>query len=234
MFILSANLVNNSSFEYFRQTRMIRCSLHSLKSLPQEGQVKDFFPMDSSLIIRRGESFRLDVFSSSFSGPYDIQIHFASFHNPRQTYGHYTTKGDAHSARQLILEVKIPCTFPIGKFSLSMKLFMREVKETKIGPVSPDLIVLFNPSLLHDVTHLGDSQLLNAYVREDCGVIFRGSSEEPEEYPWEFAQYSHDCLEVAMKIASKMDPESAADVVKVSLTFGLYCACDIVTQDQDD
>ncbi|KAI6651599.1 Coagulation factor XIII A chain-like [Oopsacas minuta] len=194
---------------------MLNCTIHSVTPLPHAGQVRDFFPKDSSLVLRRGQSFRLQIVCSAISGAYDISISFTSFYNPTQTYGEYNTRDFTQTARQIVLEVKIPYSFPIGKFSLSIKLTIREDREVRFSLVSPSLIVLFNPSSYDDVTYYPDTLALRYYHRADCGVIFRGTQESPEEYPWHYAQYSDECLEVAMRIISNMTPVEAADVIKV-------------------
>ena len=194
---------------------MLYCTICSLAPLPQRGQVKDFFPEDSSLIIRRGQSFKLELLTSPISGCYQILISFASFYNPGTTYGEYSTLGNSHNSRHLVLEVKIPSSFPIGKFALSVKLLIKGDSEVRFAFVSPNLIVLFNPYFHDDVTYHSDSHALRSYYREDDGVIIRGSRESPEEFPWEYAQYSEPCLEAAMRMVSVMDPTAAADVIKV-------------------
>ena len=195
---------------------MLHCTISSLAPLPQQGQVKDFFPEDSSLVIRRGQSFKLELLTYPISGCYNIVISFVSFYTPGTAYGEYSTFGNSQNARQLVLEVKIPRSFPIGKFSLSVKLQVKGDSETRFAFVSPSLIVLFDPYSQDDVTYLADTHALRSYYREDGGVIFRGSREGPEEFPWEYAQYSGPCLEAAMRIIGVMDPSAAADVIRVS------------------
>ena len=201
------------------EIQMLHCTIHSLAPLPQRGHVKDFFPEDSSLIIRRGQSFKLEVLTAPISGCYDILISFASCYSPGTAYGEYSTFGNSQNARHLVLEVKIPNSFPIGKFALSVKLLVKGESEIRFAFVSTNLIVLFDPYSLDDVTYQADALALKSYYREDDGVIFRGSRESPEEFPWEFAQYSEPCLEAAMRIISVMDPTAAADVIKVSNLF---------------
>ena len=191
---------------------MLNCSIHSILIPPQTGLRKDFSMKDSSLVLRRGQCFRLEINSSVITGSYEVLISFASFFNPTKTYGEYSTCDSTQNARQITLEVKIPNTFPIGKFSLSVKLNIREERETRFCLVSPSLIVLFDP-------YSYDDRALSYYYREDCGVIFRGTRENPEKYPWEYAQYSEECLEVAMRTISDMNTVEAADVVKVSLNY---------------
>lgn len=196
---------------------MLNCSIHSNLIPPQTGLRKDFSLKDSSLVIRRGQCFRLEINSTAITGNYEVLISFISFYNPTNTYGEYSTSDSTQDARQIILEVRIPNTFPIGKFSLSVKLNIREERETRFCLVPTSLIILFDPYFYDDVTYHPDNRALSYYYRENCGVIFRGTRESPEEYPWEYAQYSEECLEVAMKTISDMSPEEAADVVKVSL-----------------
>ena len=197
-------------------SEMLNCSIHSILIPPQTGLRKDFSLKDSSLVIRRGQCFRLEINSAAITGSYEVLISFTSFYNPAKTYGEYSTCDSTQNARQIILEVKIPNTFPIGKFSLSVKLSIRVERETRFCLVSPSLIVLFDPYSYDDVTYHPDDRALSYYYQQDCGVIFRGTRESPEKYPWEYAQYSEECLEVAMRTIGDMSPAEAADVVKVS------------------
>ena len=204
---------------------MLNCSIHSILIPPQTGLRKDFLLKDSSLVLRRGQCFKLEINCAAITGSYEVMISFASFHNPTKTYGEYSTCDSTQDARQIILEVRIPNTFPIGKFSLSVRLNIREERETRFCLVSTSLIVLFDPCSHDDVTYHPDDRALSYYYREDCGVIFRGTRESPEKYSWEYAQYSEECLEVAMRTISDMSAVEAADVVKVRI---IHCSHDSV------
>ena len=58
---------------------------------------------------------------------------------------------------------------------------------------------------------------LEEYVLNTAGKIWVGSTNSNFGRPWQFAQFSKDCLEVVLWIIEKMDPKDRGNPIMVGL-----------------
>ena len=67
-----------------------------------------------------------------------------------------------------------------------------------------------------DLCNYPDESELDEYILNTSGRIWVGSSRSNYGRPWQFSQFSNDCLEVALWLMEKMKPRDRGNPILVS------------------
>ncbi|CAL8354304.1 unnamed protein product [Gadus morhua 'NCC'] len=170
------------------------------------------------LIIRRGQSFLLNLELPRPFNPNTDQLHFTVKTGSRasEDLGTQSAFGipESHVTRspgakakwraeldttsspalgRVTLAVTPPANAPVGNYYLTME---RGDKEASLGR----LVVLFNPWCPEDWVYLPEEEERQEYVLNEHGVIYKGTNKYISSVPWDYGQFDEDIMDICMKI----------------------------------
>ncbi|XDV36487.1 hypothetical protein PO909_006255, partial [Leuciscus waleckii] len=103
-----------------------------------------------------------------------------------------------------------PASSPVGVYTLHMRVETRgSIKSHVLGQFT----LLCNPWCQADSVFLQSEDLRNEYIRNDFGLLFKGSPGNVDSRPWSFDQYEKGILDICMKLL-QLSPQSQADAKK--------------------
>lgn len=181
----------------------------------------------ADLVLRRGQSFRICVtFDRSYSiKKDDIRIimktgRFAELNSV--TYGQMEVDESGKTkftpdkwAAKLVpksikgndatFEINIRADAAIGEWSLSVEtITVQDKKKKHYRYEHPDnMYILFNPWCRDDQTYMPDCSLLDEYVLNDHGAVYRGNQYSPKPKAWNYGQFEDGILEASLFIIRK-------------------------------
>ncbi|KAK3599211.1 hypothetical protein CHS0354_012819 [Potamilus streckersoni] len=183
------------------------------------------------LVIRRGEPFKITI---TFDRPYDrdkneLKLSFSIGPSPLSTKNTLavfqvdeTGKNNfgpnewgatllSQKENELSVDIHVPANCIVGEWELkvttSIKGKDKEGKDTvKLFTYehADDIIILFNPWCKDDTVYMSTDKLLDEYILNDTGVLFRGTSYQIGSRPWIYGQFSDDILEVSLHLLRKV------------------------------
>ncbi|XP_051985801.1 transglutaminase 5, like isoform X2 [Xyrauchen texanus] len=185
----------------------------------------------STLVLRRGQSFLIQLkfdgrpFNSRqdklifkvILGSLSVQIPISVSEQPSQ-WSAVIKQGvpSLNSTNALSVLLFSPASAPIGVYTLSLTIETRtSVKKTH--PLG-QFTLLCNPWNKADSVYMSSEDLRMEYVRNDYGVVFKGSANNNSGRPWSFDQYEKGILDICMKLF-QLSPQYQADVNRDVLKF---------------
>ncbi|XP_019395102.1 PREDICTED: protein-glutamine gamma-glutamyltransferase E-like isoform X2 [Crocodylus porosus] len=167
------------------------------------------------LVVRRGQAFTITL---TFSGEWksDQGLTFIARTGPRpslqaKTQAVFdiskTASKDTWSAvlqstssGSASISISSPATAPIGRYRLSVKVFLGGRSSTlDIGM----FVLLFNPWSKEDEVFMPDPAERNEYVLEEFGVLFVGGASYIHSFGWNYGQFQKDILDICLSILDR-------------------------------
>ncbi|XP_060077070.1 hemocyte protein-glutamine gamma-glutamyltransferase-like [Ylistrum balloti] len=190
-----------------------------------------------TIIVRRGQPFQIIL---NCDQPFDQEHHelkliFETGDNPLPTKGtqvelilsdvdqeaQWGAKILEQKDMTLTLEVITPPCCIIGRWSLKV----RTLKKANLQPshnsfnFPQPIYILFNPWCKADQVYLHDDGLLQEYVLNDTGKIFKGDKKNIYGKPWNFGQFADPVLDCVLDLLNKLRVSDRGDPVKVVRTL---------------
>lgn len=205
-----------------------------------EHKTDHFFAAKETLIVRRGDPFRLRIhFNRSYNPTRDaISFIFTVADEDKPTPGHGTLVGlvprdgidylgdplewaagiESHEDKVLTVLIKPAVTCPVTEWKLDIdtKLFGDGSKTFSI-PVP--IYILFNPWCPDDQVYLPDHDQRKEYIMHDTTLIWRGSYNRMRPSVWKLGQFERHVLECSIKLIGTVGRIPAAyrgDPVRVA------------------
>uniref|UniRef100_A0A8C4Z889 Transglutaminase 2, like n=1 Tax=Gadus morhua TaxID=8049 RepID=A0A8C4Z889_GADMO len=166
------------------------------------------------LIVRRGQAFSLTVhlFHPLQSGHELALVLKQDKTNDdivirQRTAGGSGDKWWLHqqSARnELLLTVYSPARAAVGEYRLAVELMSgnRLLERTEFTK----MYLLFNPWCKDDAVYFPDERLLEEYIMNENGRIFRGSADYMSGMPWNFGQFEDNVMDICFEILDRFKP----------------------------
>ncbi|XP_041376717.1 uncharacterized protein LOC121389177 [Gigantopelta aegis] len=196
------------------------------------------------LVLRRGDEFLLTIV---FDRPYnkkkhDMEIIFkigtkpsekrktlASFrvdetgksgYKPKRWGARIHTEQDTSQT----IAVFVPADCPIGEWEFIIRTTEQGSAKEDVAicqyESADDVTILLNPWCKDDAVYMSDTALLDEYVLNDSGVIYRGSTNSISLKPWYFGQFDNDILTISLFLLRKglafRSSPSLGDPVKIA------------------
>ncbi|RVE54165.1 hypothetical protein evm_001288 [Chilo suppressalis] len=194
--------------------------------------------VDRSLVVRRGQAFKLDIL---LNRPYDpakdaisfiFNVSDATMRGPSnemsaavpllekgtEIMGDWTAvyEGQMDSHLMVAITPAANCIVAAWRMDIDTKLSGgASLSYTHPLPV----YVLFNPWCLQDSVYMPGHSHREEYVQEDGGLMFRGVVNVIKPTPWNYAQYEKDVLECALylvKEVGKVKGGARGDPIRVA------------------
>uniref|UniRef100_A0A8C4Z8Z0 Transglutaminase 2, like n=1 Tax=Gadus morhua TaxID=8049 RepID=A0A8C4Z8Z0_GADMO len=160
------------------------------------------------LIVRRGQAFSLTVhlFHPLQSG-HELALVLKQGKQLKRTAGGSGDKWWLHqqSARnELLLTVYSPARAAVGEYRLAVELMSgnRLLERTEFTK----MYLLFNPWCKDDAVYFPDERLLEEYIMNENGRIFRGSADYMSGMPWNFGQFEDNVMDICFEILDRFKP----------------------------
>ncbi|CAM4619904.1 unnamed protein product [Leuciscus chuanchicus] len=117
---------------------------------------------------------------------------------------------DPNAGRTLTVSLYSPASSSVGVYTLHLRVETRgSIKSHVLGQFT----LLCNPWCQADSVFLQSEDLRNEYIRNDFGLLFKGSPGNVASRPWSFDQYEKGILDICMKLL-QLSPQSQADARK--------------------
>ncbi|XP_055925322.1 hemocyte protein-glutamine gamma-glutamyltransferase-like [Argiope bruennichi] len=196
---------------------------------------------DSSLIIRRGQTFYMAVrFKKTFNPVLDsVRLHFEFGPPPylmqkgnlvslpitnqsafTREKAMWDIRTHQHEGALITLDIQVAGTAPVGVWK--MKIYSYVPGNMSIEPavfeIPQNVYILFNPWSKEDTVFLDREDARREYVLNDVGKIFVGTQKEPRGRRWIYGQFADSVLPAAMLMLnhSKLDYTGRASPILVS------------------
>uniref|UniRef100_A0A3Q3B159 protein-glutamine gamma-glutamyltransferase n=1 Tax=Kryptolebias marmoratus TaxID=37003 RepID=A0A3Q3B159_KRYMA len=187
------------------------------------------------LIVRRGQPFSMTLHSSNpqvLQEKLELMLHVGKSNEVEIPVQKERGARDQwwfnqlEAQNEVLLTVHSPADAIVGQYRLTalvMSADGRIIKKT--GEISFHL--LFNPWCTDDVVYLSDERLLQEYVMNENGIIYRGSWNYISSLPWNFGQFEDYVMDICFQVLdnsnkaledSKLDMKRRSDPVYVSRT----------------
>ncbi|KAK3085991.1 hypothetical protein FSP39_011813, partial [Pinctada imbricata] len=196
---------------------------------------------DAELVIRRGQPFLMDV---TFNRPYNIELHdlylvFEIGDSPNSRagtrarmildeegkkpsgYNIWHARLLKREKNTIYIEVQASCESIIGEWSLAIDTKLQGNNDKFDRYIhKEDINIILNPWCKGDTVYMPDEKLLNEYILNDKGAVFKGSSKSCYATNWFFAQFEDGILETCYQILRKGNnykyTTALADPVKIA------------------
>ncbi|XP_045192044.2 hemocyte protein-glutamine gamma-glutamyltransferase-like [Mercenaria mercenaria] len=186
-------------------------------------------PESAELVVRRGDTIKMTI---TFDRPYskeknDLKLCFSLGKNPKPSRGTQVVfdidesgtkkfKPDkwgatlqSKSGNNATILVHIPANCIIGEWNFYVKTFSegkdKEGKEkTLIRQFEPDddIIILFNPWCKEDGVYMATEKLLDEYICNESGAVWRGNGYQIGAKPWNFGQFGEGILDICLLLVT--------------------------------
>ncbi|XP_052815578.1 annulin-like [Mya arenaria] len=199
------------------------CTHHTDQYDCTESREEDGKTKEAELVVRRGQEFNATV---TFQRPYnkekdDLQFFFSTGENGDrypETHGRFMLDEDGKpnfkanewggclvnkKDKTLQIQIHIPANCAIGKWSFSVDTvtILEDSKTKTLRYENPDdFYILYNPWCKDDQTYMADSKLLEEYVLNDHGCVYRGSAWAPKAKEWNFGQFESGILDASLHV----------------------------------
>ncbi|XP_056122081.1 transglutaminase 5, like [Rhinichthys klamathensis goyatoka] len=181
----------------------------------------------SSLVLRRGQPFTIlinydgrpfDPLKDKLVfwivlGPLSVEMPVSVSGNPSPSQWSAILERrvpDPNAGRTQTVSLFSPASSSVGVYTLHLRVETRgSIKTHVLGQFT----LLCNPWCQADSVFLQSEDLRDEYIRNDFGLLFKGSPGNIESRPWSFDQYEKGILDTCMKLL-QLSPQSQADVRK--------------------
>ncbi|XP_073827498.1 transglutaminase isoform X2 [Musca autumnalis] len=205
-----------------------------------EHHTDHFYAAKDTLIVRRGEPFRIRLnFNRDFSPSRDaISFIFTVADDKKPNPGHGTLIGlvprdgidylgdplewgagiEAHETNSLTVLIKPAATCPVTEWRMDIDTkLLGDGSKSFTLPVP--IYVLFNPWCPEDQVYMPDRDKRKEYVMHDTTLIWRGSYNRLRPSVWKLGQFERNVLECSIKLLGTVGRVPAAfrgDPVRVA------------------
>ncbi|KAK7144172.1 hypothetical protein R3I94_010565 [Phoxinus phoxinus] len=177
----------------------------------------------STLVLRRGQPFTILINYDGRTydplkdklvfrivlGPLSEEVPVSASGNPSPSQWSAILKMSA-SGHTLTISLYTPASSPVGVYTLHLRVeTCGSIKKYVLGQFT----LLCNPWCQADSVFLPSENLRNEYIRNDFGLVFKGSPSNIESRPWSFDQYEKGILDICMKLL-QLSPQSQANETK--------------------
>ncbi|XP_048056100.1 transglutaminase 5, like [Megalobrama amblycephala] len=182
----------------------------------------------STLVLRRGQSFTILmnydgrpfdplkeklVFRIVLAGPLfvEVPVSMSGQPSPSQWSAILERSVPAPNApRTMSVSLFSPASSSVGVYTLHLRVETRlSVKTHLLGQFT----LLCNPWCQADSVFLPSEDLRDEYIRNDIGLLFKGSPGSVVSRPWSFDQYEKGILDICMKLL-QLSPQYQSDMSK--------------------
>ncbi|XP_041969290.1 annulin-like isoform X2 [Aricia agestis] len=193
---------------------------------------------DKCLVIRRGQSFKLDIL---LNRPFDTRRDAVSFifyvadvekrgpsdetsaavpllEKGSETLGAWNAVYEGQMDSHLMVAVTPAADCIVAAWRMDIDTKMSGGSSLSYTHPLP-IYVLFNPWCLNDSVYMPGHSHREEYVQEDAGLMFRGVYNRIKPTPWNYAQYEKDILECALylvKEIGKVKGRARADPIRIA------------------
>ncbi|XP_013883927.1 protein-glutamine gamma-glutamyltransferase 2 [Austrofundulus limnaeus] len=183
------------------------------------------------LIVRRGQPFSITVHSPDsqlFQQQLELMLHVGRRNEVKirvqKEFGKKWWFSQMRAQNEMLLTVHSPADAIVGRYRLTVLLMSADgsiIKKT--GEISFHL--LFNPWCRDDVVYLPDERLLQEYIMNENGLIYKGSWNYITVQHWNFGQFEDYVVDICFQLLDnsnkalsdpKEDLERRSDPVYVS------------------
>ncbi|KAG1934150.1 transglutaminase 5, like [Pimephales promelas] len=178
----------------------------------------------SSLVLRRGQPFTIligydgrpfDPLKDKLVfrivlGPQSVEIPVSMSGNPSLSQWSAVLERsvlDPNAGRTQAVSLFSPASSSVGVYTLQLRVETRGTIKTH---VLGQFTLLCNPWCQADSVFLPSEDLRDEYIRNDFGLLFKGSPGNVVSRPWSFGQYEKGILDICMKLL-ELSPQSQAD-----------------------
>ncbi|CAM4619930.1 unnamed protein product [Leuciscus chuanchicus] len=177
----------------------------------------------STLVLRRGQPFTIlinydgrpfdplkdKLFFRIVLGSLSVEMPVSGSGQPSASQWSAILEGSVPGRTQTV-SLYSPASSPVGVYTLHMRVeTRRSIKSHVLGQFT----LLCNPWCQADSVFLQSEDLRNEYIRNDFGLLFKGSPGNVDSRPWSFDQYEKGILDICMKLL-QLSPQSQADAKK--------------------
>uniref|UniRef100_A0A667Y6E3 protein-glutamine gamma-glutamyltransferase n=1 Tax=Myripristis murdjan TaxID=586833 RepID=A0A667Y6E3_9TELE len=181
------------------------------------------------LIVRRGQPFSISLQMSDTLPPKHqlaVVLHLGESVQAGRGAGDRWWFSQQAVQSEMLLTLHSPADALIGQYRLAVLMMSpdgRILQKTGLHM----FYLLFNPWCRDDAVYLPDESLLQEYIMNEDGIIYRGSWDEIVSLPWNFGQFEDHVVDICFEILdnsraalrnSEMDTKSRSDPVYVSRT----------------
>ncbi|XP_051997356.1 protein-glutamine gamma-glutamyltransferase 5-like [Xyrauchen texanus] len=193
-----------------------------LQQFPNELRHRTDGLSSSTLVLRRGDFFQIQVKFDGRSfdmrrdrlifqvlvGPLFVEIPVSVSGQPSQSqWSAILKQPDPYLPRAVSVFLFSPASAPIGVYTLSLRIETHtSVKTHTLGQFT----LLCNPWSKADSVYLNSADLREEYVRNDFGLLYKGTAANVTARPWSFDQYEKGILDICMKLL-QVSPQYQAD-----------------------
>ncbi|XP_077056001.1 transglutaminase 5, like [Siphateles boraxobius] len=181
----------------------------------------------STLVLRRGQPFTILINYDGrpfdplkeklvfriILGPLSVEIPVSVSGNPSPSQWSAILERsgpDPNPGRTQTVSLFSPASASVGVYTLHLRVETRGSIRTH---VLGQFTLLCNPWCQADSVFMQSEGLRNEYIRNDFGLLFKGSAGNVVSRPWSFDQYEKGILDICMKLL-ELSPQSQADVRK--------------------
>ncbi|XP_075992470.1 annulin-like isoform X2 [Anticarsia gemmatalis] len=180
-------------------------------------------PKDKCLVVRRGQSFKLDLL---LNRPYDAAKDAVSFifyvsdvrsrgpsdntsaavpllEKGAESFGAWTATYEGQVDNHLMVAVTPAPDCIVAAWKLDVDTRISDGSSLSYRHALP-IYVLFNPWCPKDSVYMPEQSHREEYVLEDGGLMFRGVYNRIKPSPWNYAQYDRDILDCALYLVSEI------------------------------
>ncbi|RXN32480.1 glutamine gamma-glutamyltransferase [Labeo rohita] len=179
----------------------------------------------STLVLRRGQAFTVllsyegrpfdpmteKLIFRIILGPLSVEVPVSMSGQPSPTqWSAILERGvsDPTGPRALSVSLSSPASASVGVYTLQLRVENRWTLRTYLFG---QFTLLCNPWSQADSVFLPSEDLRNEYVRNDFGLLFKGSPGNIAARPWSFDQYEKGILDICMKLL-QLSPQYQADM----------------------
>ncbi|XP_032091573.1 protein-glutamine gamma-glutamyltransferase 4 isoform X1 [Thamnophis elegans] len=174
----------------------------------------------SSLIVRRGQEFRLKVtFSRELQDSDKVTLQLSIGHTPMPSNGTFITlnprtQQDAQpwhanicqtNGKECEIVIASPADAIIGKYLLKV-----DTGSNIYSPTKNFIYILFNPWCQADSVFMPNDDERVEYILNDTGYIYVGSVANIRGRPWNFGQFEDDILDCCIYLLDKSQLKASA------------------------
>ncbi|XP_073708462.1 transglutaminase 5, like isoform X2 [Garra rufa] len=179
----------------------------------------------STMVLRRGQPFTILISNEGrpfdpmkeklifriILGPLALDVPVSTFGQPSLTQWSANLERsvpDPTAPRGIAVSLFSPASASVGVYTLQLRVENRRTVRTYLFG---QFTLLCNPWCQADSVFLPSEELRNEYVRNDFGLLFKGSSENIIARPWSFDQNEKGILDICMKLL-QLSPQHQADM----------------------
>ncbi|BFZ19490.1 hypothetical protein BsWGS_22529 [Bradybaena similaris] len=171
---------------------------------------------NQQLVVRRGQPFTVTI---AFTRPYDekeddLKLIFEAGPRPLESKktrvefilshedipNEWGAKIVSTQGSTVTIEIFTPPTCFVAKWNFKIDVVKKDDTNVNVYRYihKNPIYILFNPWCKDDLVYVPDEKLLDEYILNETGRLYRGSASSPSPRPWNFGQFESVVLDVVM------------------------------------